>query len=141
LHADWTKHPVLPLTRRLNLIIYLNRDWDEAWGGALELRSPGAAEAGAKVAPLFNRAVIFPTTSETLHGFPDPMTNPADRSRQSISLFYWSPDPEALAEAQFISFLPGNRGTRTKAALRSLIPPAAFTARDALRGLLRGRKG
>ena len=28
IHADWTKHPALPLTRRLNLIIYLNRDWD-----------------------------------------------------------------------------------------------------------------
>lgn len=141
LHADWTKHPVLPLTRRLNLIIYLNRDWDESWGGALELWSPGAEKAGAKVAPLFNRAVIFPTTSETLHGFPDPMTNPPDRSRQSISMFYWSPDPEALAEAQFISFLPGSRKTRTKAALRSFIPPVAYTARDTLRGMLRGRKG
>lgn len=102
---------------------------------------PGAAAAAAKVAPPFNRAVIFPTTSKTLHGFPDPMTNPPGRSRQSIPLSYWSPDPGALAEAQFISFLPGSRQTRVKAALRSFIPPVAFTARDALKGLLRGRKG
>ena len=91
IHADWTQHPVLPLTRRLNMIVYLNRDWDPAWGGALELRDAEGKTSGAKVEPFFNRAVIFPTTSETLHGFPDPMTCPADRSRKSVSWFYWSP--------------------------------------------------
>jgi 2OG-Fe(II) oxygenase superfamily len=81
MHADWTQHPVLPLTRRLNLIVYLNRDWDPAWGGALELKNPVDDGIVAKVEPVFNRAVIFPTTAETLHGFPDPMACPADRSR------------------------------------------------------------
>lgn len=140
-HADWTKHPVLPLARRLNMIVYLNRDWDPSWGGALELWAPGAKAAGASVEPLFNRAVIFPTTEETLHGFPTPMTCPDDRSRKSISLFYWSPDPEALKTAQYITFLPGERRTRTRALLRSFVPPVAFTARDAIKNALRGKPG
>lgn len=91
-----------------------------------------------------NRQVVAENTHEhalaapdRLDGFPKPMTNPPERSRQSISLFYWSPDPEAL----FISFLPGSRNTRTKAMLRSFIPPAAYTARNAVRILLRGRQG
>lgn len=137
LHADWTQHPVLPLTRQLNLIVYLNRDWDPAWGGALELWTPGAKECGARVEPLFNRAVLFPTTAETLHGFPEPMTCPANRSRRSASLFFWSPDEGAIKQGAPISFLPGTRGTQARAMLRSLVPPAAFTARDRLRALLR----
>ena len=139
MHADWTQHPVLPLTRRLNLIVYLNRDWDPAWGGALELRNPGEEGPVAKVEPFFNRAVIFPTTSETLHGFPDPMTCPGDRSRKSVSWFYWSPDPEAIKEGAPITFLPGNRKTRMRALARSFVPPVAFTARDGLKSLLRGK--
>jgi Rps23 Pro-64 3,4-dihydroxylase Tpa1-like proline 4-hydroxylase len=139
LHADWTRHPVLPLTRRLNLIVYLNRGWDPAWGGALELRNPGGGGPVAKVEPLFNRAVLFPTTAETLHGFPDPIRCPADRSRRSVSLFYWSPDPEAIKAGAPIAFLPGTRQTRMRAFARSLVPPAAFAARDRLKALLRGK--
>ncbi len=139
IHADWTQHPHLPLVRRLNLIVYLNRDWDEGWGGALELWAPGAAQAGARVAPLFNRAVLFPTTAETLHGFPDPMRCPPDRARRSASVFYWSPDPDALKAGAPITFLPGRRQTRMKAFARSLVPPIAFQLRDGLRAALRGR--
>jgi 2OG-Fe(II) oxygenase superfamily len=141
MHADWTQHPVLPLTRRLNLIVYLNRDWDPAWGGALELRHAKDETSTAKVEPFFNRAVIFPTTAETLHGFPDPMTCPADRSRKSVSWFYWSPDPDAIKEGAPITFLPGNRQTKMRALLRSFIPPVAFTARDSLKSLLGGGGG
>ena len=140
IHADWTQHPVLPLTRRLNMIIYLNRDWDPAWGGALDLIHAGDKANSARVEPFFNRAVIFPTTSETLHGFPDPITCPADRSRKSVSLFYWSPDPDAIKLGAPITFLPGTRQTRVRALVRSFVPPVAYTARDGLKSLLRGKR-
>lgn len=138
IHADWTQHPHLPLVRRLNLIVYLTRDWREEWGGALELWSPGATAAGARVPPLFNRAVLFPTTEETLHGFPDPLACPPGVSRRSASVFYWSPDHAAVQRGAPITFLPGRRRTRFKAFARSLVPPIAFQLRDGLRGLLRG---
>ena len=136
LHADWTKHPSLPLTRRLNLIIYLNRDWDPSWRGELELYDSTTKAAGAQVAPVFNRAVLFPTTSETLHGFPTPLACPADRTRKSISVFYWSPDPEALKEGAHISFLPGLKRTRMRALLHACIPPIVIRARYKVRDVL-----
>lgn len=134
MHVDWTQHPHLPLVRQLNMIVYLNRDWDVAWGGALELQHATTGDGGAKVAPLFNRAVIFPTTSETLHGFPDPIACPPDRARRSASWFYWSPDQEAIQQGAPITFLPGTRQTRLRSFLRSCVPPIAFQMRDRLRG-------
>jgi hypothetical protein len=132
-HADWTQHPHLPLVRQLNMIIYLNRDWKEEWGGALELHDSATRTAGAVVQPVFNRAVIFPTTSETLHGFPTPMTCPPDRARRSVSWFYWSPDKDAIEKGAPISFLPGNRQTKMRAFLRSCVPPIAFQIKDRLK--------
>ncbi|MBK1660760.1 2OG-Fe(II) oxygenase [Paracraurococcus ruber] len=130
IHADWTQHPHLPLVRRLNLIVYLNRDWDEAWGGGLELWGDKEGTAKTVIAPHFNRAALFPTTAETLHGFPDPMTCPQGRSRKSVSVFYWAPDRDAIDRGAPITFLPGKKLTRTKAFVRSLVPPIAFQMRD-----------
>ena len=135
MHVDYTKHPVLPLVRRTNLIIYLNRDWDPAWGGALELWDSATKSCGAKVEPVFNRAVLFPTEG-TLHGFPNPMTCPGNVSRKSISFFYWGTDPEAVKQGAYINFLPGNRRARRAAFLRSLVPPIAHSARRSLKTLL-----
>lgn len=136
IHADWTGHAHLPLKRRLNLILYLNRDWEEDWGGALDLCDPATGEAGTSVLPVFNRAVLFPTTDKTLHGFPRPLTCPAHRTRKSISIFYWSADPEALKTATQIRFLPGNRDTKMRALARSLVPPILLrTARQMSRGM------
>ncbi len=139
-HVDWTQHPVLPLARRLNLIIYLNRDWDPAWGGALDLCDHVTKHADTQVVPIFNRAVIFETNDQTLHGFPEPLTCPVDHSRKSISLFYWSPDPEAIKKSSFITFLPGKRHTRAKALIRAFIPPITYTARDKLAALVRSAR-
>lgn len=140
LHTDWRQHPVLPLARRLNMIIYLNRDWNPAWGGAIELWEPGAAEAGAKVDCLFNRTLIFPTTDESLHGFPTPISCPETRTRKSISLFYWTRDEEALKSVQNINWLPGKRQTRLKAKLRPFLPPIVFSAKAKLAKILSAKK-
>ena len=36
-HVDFTKHPYLNLDRRINLLLYLNTNWDNNWGGSLKL--------------------------------------------------------------------------------------------------------
>ncbi len=133
MHADWTGHPELPLVRRLNLIIYLNREWETAWNGALTLSDPDGVRPDARVEPLFNRAVLFPTTDRTLHGFPEPIQCPVDRSRRSISVYYWSADPEALGDATYIKWLPSNGDTRLRAFLRSFAPPVLLRAAARLR--------
>lgn len=93
IHADYLFHPNLGLARRFNLLLYLNRDWDPAWGGDLELWDARTKQRGQSYAPLFNRLVLFPTTPEALHGHPVPLTCPEDRSRRLLSVYYWSVQP------------------------------------------------
>jgi Rps23 Pro-64 3,4-dihydroxylase Tpa1-like proline 4-hydroxylase len=93
MHADYTKHYVLPLMRRINILVYLNRDWDVNWGGELVLQEERNSENRVAYAPYFNRTIIFPTTARTFHGVPTPLTCPLDRSRQLLSIYYWTPIP------------------------------------------------
>ena len=96
IHSDYTKHFHLPMVRRLNLIIYLNRDWDEAWRGELALQDYKDSSKQISYAPHFNRTIIFPTTEQTLHGVPGKLSCPPERSRKLISIYYWTPIPMPL---------------------------------------------
>ena len=90
-HADFNRHPSLDLDRRVNLLLYLNKNWKEEWGGNLELYSQDDLEKPVvKVTPEFNRCVIFNTTSYTYHGHPEIVSCPEGVSRKSIALYYFS---------------------------------------------------
>ena len=96
-HADFNKHPNFGLDRRLNLLIYLNDEWLPEYGGDLELWPPDMRSCVQKIAPISGRCVIFQTTTTSFHGHPHPLTCPANRSRKSIALYYYSngrPDHE-----------------------------------------------
>jgi len=90
-HADFNKHEKLGLDRRLNLLLYLNKDWREEFGGHLELWSPDMKRCAHRVLPLFNRCVVFSTTDNSFHGHPEPLTCPEGASRKSITptRSYW----------------------------------------------------
>lgn len=89
-HADFNHHKPMDLERRINVLIYLNRDWPEAYGGSLELWDDGMTRCVKKVAPEFNRCVIFNTTSESWHGNPEPVNHPNGVPRRSIALYYYT---------------------------------------------------
>jgi hypothetical protein len=90
IHADFNKHPDNKLDRRLNVLVYLNKDWEESYGGHFQLWDKDMKECKAKILPLFNRLAMFSTTDFSYHGHPDPLTCPADRSRRSIALYYYT---------------------------------------------------
>ena len=93
-HADFTMHHHRPTwRRRCNLIVYLNPEWHEEWGGAIELWDEAMTRAVVRVPPLLNQAVIFNTTETTYHGYPDPIRCPADVTRRSIALYYFTDEP------------------------------------------------
>ncbi len=90
IHADFNKHRRYGLDRRLNVLIYLNKDWREEYGGHLELWDRGMSRCEARVLPLFNRMMLFGTTDFTNHGHPDPLACPAGMTRKSLALYYFS---------------------------------------------------
>ncbi len=95
-HIDFNRHPLEPWHRRLNLIVYLNREWQAAWGGNLELHSdPRAADDRViEIEPLFNRCVIFETSEISWHGFARIALPPerSELSRKSIALYFYTRD-------------------------------------------------
>jgi len=100
IHADFNVHPKLKLDRRLNMLIYLNRDWRDEYGGHLELWDRDMSACRRKILPLFNRTVIFSTTDTSFHGHPHPLTAPEGMSRKSVSLYYYTAGrPEAERSA------------------------------------------
>jgi Rps23 Pro-64 3,4-dihydroxylase Tpa1-like proline 4-hydroxylase len=99
-HADFNVHPKLKIDRRMNMLIYLNRDWREEWGGHLELWDASATGCRKRIAPVFNRTVIFSTTDTSFHGHPHPLQSPHGMTRKSVSLYYYTagrPEPEQSA--------------------------------------------
>jgi Rps23 Pro-64 3,4-dihydroxylase Tpa1-like proline 4-hydroxylase len=94
-HADFNWHKKLKLHRRLNLLLYLNKDWKEEYGGHLEVWDRGMKRCVKRYLPIFNRTIIFNTTDFSYHGHPEPLNCPEERSRRSLSLYYYSSDRPA----------------------------------------------
>ena len=90
IHSDTNFHPDFNLDRRLNLLLYLNKNWNDKYGGELELWDKQMKKCVKKIAPLFNRAVIFSTDDTSYHGHPDPLNCPENVVRQSLALYYYS---------------------------------------------------
>ncbi len=138
-HIDYNFHETWGLDRRLNVILYLNDEWDDAFGGHLELWNKDVSSMSQRIAPIGNRLVVFNTDEFSWHGHPNPLQCPPDRTRRSIALYYYTngrPDSEAAtAHNTVFKERPGERYRLTfKERLREWVPPAAIKlARSALK--------
>lgn len=99
LHLDYSIHPKLKLQRKLNLIIYLSEDWNTDWGGSLEFWSHNSEKNKPKekvvtIDNIFNRAILFDTTKNSWHGFPEPLKCPESTYRKSLAVYYLTDPPE-----------------------------------------------
>ena len=131
-HADFNRHGTYDLDRRLNLLLYLNKDWREEYGGHLQLWNRGMTRCETKVLPIFNRVMIFGTTDFTYHGHPDPLQCPEGMTRKSLALYYFSngrPAEEVsgshstVFRARHESEFKRTTAQRLRAIARDLLPP------------------
>jgi hypothetical protein len=97
-HVDGNYHDASGLNRRLNAIVYLNPDWLDGWGGEFGLYDSTGDNLIKKVAPLYNRLVIFDTNDYSFHGLPDPLNFPEDKVRKSIILYYYTKEPRPSSQ-------------------------------------------
>ena len=108
IHADFTVHPHhRNWQRRVNVLVYLNKDWKDEWGGKLELWDTKMKACEEKVSPVFNRCVIFNTDADSYHGHPEPMTCPEGVFRRSIALYYYSIEDKPFRRATYYQARPG----------------------------------
>jgi hypothetical protein len=89
-HADMSLHPNPKLQQILNMIYYVTPDWQDDWGGQLELWERDMSKCSKRVVPTFNSAVIFFTGSKSFHRHPHPLTTPTGVRRNSLAAYYYT---------------------------------------------------
>jgi len=131
-HTDFSAHPSRrSWRRRLNLLLYLNNDWDESWGGHLELWDTGVKQCAERVAPILNRCVIFVTDRNSLHGVPDPLATPDGRYRCSVAMYYFTDEGrEVSRQATKYRARPDEKGSRLLVKLDSAVLGGYSRIRD-----------
>ena len=98
IHADFRLNNKLHLQRRLTLLVYLNPDWDERWGGQLELWDQSMTKREASIYPILNRCVVFNTDAQSFHGHPDPLQTPDGVKRRSMAMYYYTGSRQIYSE-------------------------------------------
>lgn len=98
-HADFDRDGRRALQRVLTAIVFLTPDWDEAWGGHLELWNADATTCVTRVAPKLDRLVVMAHGDTNWHGHPAPLACPPGRFRASLAAYFYvvSPRPEVPA--------------------------------------------
>lgn len=89
-HIDFNIHHVQKIHRRLNLLIYLNKNWKEEYGGKVELWNKDVTELGKSYLPILNRCVIFETNEISYHGY-STINVPEGETRKSFYSYYYTP--------------------------------------------------
>ena len=146
-HADFNHLKKYNLARRINLLLYLNKDWKDEYNGHLELWDRPTMTKRKTVAPLFNRAVIFSTVEEALHGHPTPLSAPPGVARRSLALYYytntWEPAVQAHTTLYYISqkHKVKIRVSRiVRGLILDLIPPVFRKTVRAIKRAIKGEK-
>jgi hypothetical protein len=146
-HADFNHLKKYNLERRINLLLYFNRDWKDEYNGHLELWDRSTMTKAKSVAPLFNRAVIFPTTQESLHGHPTPLSAPLGMARRSLALYYytntWEPAAHPHTTLYYISQKHKVRlrvSRIVRGFILDLIPPIFRKSVRAIKRAIKGEK-
>ncbi|MBU3030440.1 2OG-Fe(II) oxygenase [Paracoccus marinaquae] len=133
IHADFNHNAILNLERRLNVLIYLNKDWKEEYGGSFEIWNNEMTEQVASFVPQFNRMVCFNTGSTTWHGNPTTVNHPEGQPRMSMALYYYTATWDGTKKSHTTLFKPrpgtadeADRETRRNEILQDVLPPVMY---------------
>lgn len=99
IHSDFNIHPILNKFRRLNVLLYLNKNWTPDLHGELELWSKDMTQCVKRIEPIFNRLIIFRITDDAFHGHPEPWTS--STPRLSFALYYYTDERPEHEKSDF----------------------------------------
>jgi Rps23 Pro-64 3,4-dihydroxylase Tpa1-like proline 4-hydroxylase len=88
IHIDFNIHHVRNIHRRVNLLIFLNKNWKEEYGGSIELWNADVSKLENSYLPLFNRCVIFETSEISYHGYGKIHVPPGESRKSFYGYFY-----------------------------------------------------
>ena len=133
MHKDYSIHPKLGKERRINIVIYMTPDWQEEWGGGLELWSHDEEknlpkECAKKIYNKFNCAALFDTAQNSWHGLPKELECPEGTYRKSLNIYYvaeareeaekhdralFAPTPEQADKPQILELIKKRSNSKT----------------------------
>lgn len=133
IHADFNHHKQMDLERRLNVLIYLNPEWQKDYGGSFEVWTEDMQSKVAGFEPVMNRMCCFSTSSNSYHGNPEPVNHPDGEPRLSIAMYYYTAtwEPGRVAHSTLFRPRPGsadadNRRNHRDRILQEYLPPVMF---------------
>jgi len=111
IHLDYSVHPKLGYQRKLNVIVYLTKNWNSEWNGGLELWTHNEETKRPKekiktIDNKFNRCIIFDTTQNSWHGLPKKIECPEGIIRKSIAGYYLIPAKDHIDTRSRALFAP-----------------------------------
>ena len=135
IHADFNFHRVMGLERRINVLIYLNKDWREEYGGSFEIWDQKMSRCCRRVVPTFNTCVVFNTSSISFHGNPVSVKHPDRQPRRAIALYYYTATWDKTRRAHTTQFKvrPSSSDgfdlrVRLNEVVEDVMPPVALRA-------------
>ena len=121
-HLDYTIHPKTNLQRRINLIVYLEKNYKAVYGGHLGLweHNKETGQPGKlikEIFPKYNRAIIFDTSQNSWHGLSKKVNLPKDIYRKSIAIYYLCTPKENHLSNKRALFAPRENQKKSKKVL------------------------
>lgn len=130
-HIDRSVAYETGLTRRLALIVFLNKAWSADYRGQLELWDAKATRCEVAIEPLFNRTVIFEVATPNFHGVPAPVACPVGRTRDSFIVYYHTVGAggkDVVAHSSIFAQVLYRKRPKWLTLARQVTPPVLFNA-------------
>lgn len=113
MHLDFNYHPLQhKWYRQMNLLLYLNKEWKQEYGGHLKIKDLRSGEK-AKLDVPFNRLIIQECGPYSLHGY-DMTSFPEGNYRTSIATYAYTKHNVLMEKPRTTDWFPNNNASSTK---------------------------